>query len=322
MIVRSPTAVVATSGLVAVGMLVAFQARANGQLAARLGGGFSGGAQAALVSLLIGLVVVTVWVFVLPSQRRALARVSSMLALGGQARWQCLSGLGGAFLILTQSASVPSLGVAVFTVAVVAGQTGGSLAVDQIGLAPVGPAPVTARRAIASLVAVGAVVLSVAGRVGSAAFSPALLLMCVLAGIGVSGQSALNGRIGQAVGSSLVAAWLNFFVASVALALVVVALVFAGHPLEPLPSTWWMYLGGPLGLAFVAVVAAAVRVVNVLLVSLATVAGQVVGAVLLDALAPVPGQSLRAVTILAAVVTVLAVLMAMGPGLGRRPGPS
>jgi bacterial/archaeal transporter family-2 protein len=309
---RPASVLIATSALVVVGMLVAIQARANGDLAERLGGGFSGGAQTALVSFLIGLAVATMWVFAVPAQRRHLASLPAAVSRGALAPWHCLAGLGGAFLILSQSATVPSLGVAVFTVAVVAGQTGGSLAIDQFGLGPGSPSPVTRRRALAALVALGAVVLTVAGRSGPAGFSPAML-MCVAAGLAVSGQSALNGRIGQAVGSSMVAAWTNFAVASVALGLVVAALVAAGHPLVALPSTWWLYTGGPLGLAFVSVVAAAVRVVNVLLVSLATVAGQVVGAVLLDAFAPAPGQSLRVQTVVGTVVTVVAVVMAMEP---------
>jgi transporter family-2 protein len=308
---RSGSALVAASGLVVVGMLVAFQARANGGLADRLGGGFSGGAQAALVGFLVGLAVATVWVLVLPAQRRAVVAIPAELARGRLPWWHCAAGLGGAFLILTQSASVSRLGVAVFTVAVVAGQTGGSLAVDQVGLGPAGRQPVTLRRMLASIVAVGAVVLAVSGRFGSAGFSSVLLLLCIVAGVAVAGQSALNGRIGQAVGSPVVAAWLNFVVGSAGLAVTVAVLVAAGHPLSALPSTWWLYTGGPLGLAFVVVVAASVRVVGVLLVSLATVAGQVVGAVLLDAFAPASGQTLRATTLAGAVVTVLAVAMAM-----------
>ena len=316
---RPGSALAATAGSVLVGMLVAFQARANGELADRLGGGFSGGAQAALVNFLTGLALVTGWVLALSSQRRAVRAIPARLGRGGLGWWNSLAGLGGAFLILSQAASVPRLGVAVFTVAVVAGQTGGSLAVDQVGLGPAGRQPVTVRRAVAAVVAVGAVVLAVSGRLGSAGFSPVLALVCVAAGVAVSGQSALNGRVGQAVGSPVAAAWLNFVVGASALGVTVAGLAAAGHRLGTLPATWWLYTGGPAGLAFVAVVAAAVRAVGVLLVALATVAGQVVGAVALDAVAPASGQSLQASTLVGAVLTVLAVLVAMDLRAKGRP---
>jgi transporter family-2 protein len=300
----------AMAGLVVVGMLVALQARANGDLAQRLGGGFSGGAQAALVSFVVGLACATVAVLALPRQRRQLAALPAAIRSRALQPWEALSGLGGAFLIATQAATVPALGVAVFTVAVVAGQTGGGLVLDQYGFGPTGRVPLTRRRALASLIALGAVVLSVAGRSGPTGFSLALLV-CVAAGVAVSGQSALNGRIARAVDSPVVAAWTNFSVATVALGVLMALVVAAGHPWVGLPGNWWLYSGGPLGLVFVSVVAAAIRVVNVLVVGLATVAGQVVGALLLDAFAPVHGQTLQAVTVLGTLITLVAVALAV-----------
>lgn len=311
---RSGSAGVATAASFAVGALVALQARANSDLAVRLGGGFSGGAQAALVNFVVGGMVVSAWVLAVPAQRRALVALRASIAGGALTWWRCLAGVGAAFLILTQTGTVPTLGVAVFTVAVVGGQTIGSLVVDHTGIAPAGRQPLSARRVLASAAAVAAVVVAVSGRLGSAGFSLPLVGMCLAAGVAVAVQSALNGGVASAVDSAVAAAWLNFAVGAAALVVVVAALAGAGHGVPALPTRWWLYSGGPMGLAFVAVVAAAVRVVGVLLVSLATVAGQVVGAVLLDAFAPVAGQAVRPLTVVGAAATVVAVVVAVRSG--------
>jgi bacterial/archaeal transporter family-2 protein len=297
----------ALAAAVLVGAVVAVQARVNGDLAVRLGGGLRGGLSAALVQFVVGGVVVTAIALVVPSVRRGVASLPRSVATGRLTWWQCIGGLGGAFLILSQAASVPVLGVAVFTVAVVGGQTGSGLVVDGVGLGPAGPQPVTVRRVVASLVTVGAVVLAVSGRLGVAGFSVPLVLVRVLAGGAVSVQSALNGRVNVATGSALAAGWLNFATGGVALGIAVLAMVASGHRPEPLPSEWWLYTGGLMGLAFVTVVAAVVRVVGVLLVTLATVAGQLLGAMLLDWWFPVGGEGLAATTVVGTLVTLGAV---------------
>ena len=308
---------IAVAALFTVGALVAIQARTNGDLAVRLGGGLSGGAQAALVNFTVGLLVVTVWIALRRSERQRFGVMRRILADGTLPAWQCLAGLGGALLILSQAASVPTLGVAVFTVAVVAGQTGGSLGIDQLGLGPAGPAPVTPRRAFAAALTLAAVALSVLGRSGPSALSP-LLLFCIAGGVAVAVQSTYNGRNGKAIGSTVVATWLNFVAGTLGLLVVVLVLMGAGHPMCPLPGTWWLYAGGPMGVAFVSVVAASIRVVSVLLVSLATVAGQVLGALVLDAFFPVAGQGLHLITIFGTELPIVAVLIAASEPLNRR----
>ena len=301
----------ASAAAFAVGALVALQARFNGDLARDLGGGFTGGAVAALLNFVVGFAVLSVWVGAAPAQRRALAGLPGQARSGRLLWWQYLGGLGGTFLILSQSISVPTVGVAVFTVAVVGGQTVSGLVVDRYGLGPAGRQPVTSARVAAALIAVGAVVLAVSGRLGSASFSLGLILLCAAAGCAVSVQSALNGQVGRAAGSPIVAAWLNFAIGVVVLLVVVGAALGAGQRVQSPPANWWLFTGGLFGVAFVSVVVAAVRTVGVLVVTLATVAGQVCGAVLLDAFAPVAGQELQLVTVLGAAATVGAVLLAV-----------
>jgi bacterial/archaeal transporter family-2 protein len=313
MVVSGSARLLGTAAAVAVGGAVAVQARVNGTLAERLGGGFTGGTQAALANMLTGLTVATVIVLTVPVHRHAVARLRS----DGLPPWQHLGGLGGAFLVTVQAASVPLLGVAVFTVCVVAGQTGSGLLVDRAGLGPGGVQPVTVRRVVAAAVALGAVVLAVSGRLGAAGVSLLPVAACVAAGAAVSVQSALNGLVGRATGTALAAAWLNFVVGTLVVVGLVAALLVGGHPLVAPPGSAWLYVGGPLGLLFVAVVAAVVPVIGVLLVTLATVAGQVVGALVLDAVAPSAGDQLTARTVLGAAFTVVAVVIGSSRGPAR-----
>jgi bacterial/archaeal transporter family-2 protein len=303
---------VASGAALAVGALVAVQARVNGNLAEHLGGGSRGGVQAALVSFLVGLALATVAVVCFRRLRAAVASVVPAVRAGDLRWWQCAGGLCGALLIVSQAGTVPVLGVAVFTVSVVAGQTGAGLLVDWAGLGPGGPQPVTGRRLVAAVLAMAAVAVSVSGRLGSTGLSVPLVLLCVVGGAAVSLQTALNGQVGRVSGAALAAAWLSFLVGAVALAVLVAALGYW----HPLPGQLVLYTGGPMGLVFVAVCAAVVPVTGVLVATLATVSGQVLGAVLLDALAPVPGTSLQTVTVLGAAMTLVAVVVGSGV---RRP---
>jgi transporter family-2 protein len=228
--------------------------------------------------------------------------------------WTLLGGLGGATLIASQSLTVPLLGVALFTVAVVAGQTGSSLGVDRSGLAPGGKRPVTATRAAGALLATVAVVVAVEPWSDTGAVAAWALGLAVLAGVLVSGQQAVNGRVSVASGSPLAAAWINFAVGTLALG---VAAAFRTGSQGSLPwDQWWLLLGGPIGALYVVVTAAIVRILGVLMLSLTLIAGQLVGAVALDAFAP-SGRDLTTATYVGAVLTLLAVVLASSRGSGR-----
>ena len=97
------------------GGLVAVQQRLNGQLGTDLDDALL----AAVVSFGSGLVVVAAVVAARPAARRALPALRSVPL------WTRLGGLGGAALVAVGAASVPVIGVALFTVALVAGQTAG-----------------------------------------------------------------------------------------------------------------------------------------------------------------------------------------------------
>ncbi|MEU2698771.1 DMT family transporter [Micromonospora aurantiaca] len=296
------------------GVMVAVQSRINGELGVRLADGID----AAVVSFGVGLLILLVLVPATPGGRRGLAALRGALRSGALRPWQCLGGVCGAFLVATQGLTIGALGVAVFTVAVVAGQSGSSLLVDRAGIGPAGRQPVTPNRLIGAVLTVLAVLLAVGDRLGDP-HALALALLPLAAGVGIAWQQAVNGRVRAAAGSAMTATLVNFTVGTAALLVTfAVDLAVRGRPAGAFPDEPWLYLGGPLGIVFIALAAALVRFTGVLLLGLATIAGQIVGAVLLDLLLPTAASHPGLDTLLGAALTMVAVLVAaFGPT--RRP---
>lgn len=139
----------------------------------------------------------------------------------------------------------------------------------------------------------------------------ALALLPLLAGVAVAWQQAVNGWVRVVTESTLTATLINFTAGTaVLLVAFLVSLALRGLPPGELPNDLWLYLGGPIGVTFIAVAAAVVRLTGVLLLGLATVAGQVVGAVLLDVLMPSAASHPDPTTLLGAVLTLVAVAVA------------
>ena len=81
------------------------------------------------------------------------------------ARWKLLAGaLGGSFVAI-QTQIVPLIGVAIYSVASIAGQTAMSLIVDRIGLTGGGKKLISPRRVLAAVLTVLAVLVSVWDRI-------------------------------------------------------------------------------------------------------------------------------------------------------------
>lgn len=297
------------AGAVGIGVAVAVQARINGELGQRIDDGLL----AALLSFLGGLLLLALVVATRRRMRRGLGRVLAAVRDRRLRPYQLLGGICGAFLVLSQGLTVATIGVAVFTVAVVAGQTASALLVDWAGVGPGGPQALSVRRVGGAVLALVAVVLAVSDRIGaSQALWPALLP--ALSGVGTAWQQAVNGRVGAAArddGGALTgmvpAALINFVVGALALVLVsAVEIALRGLP-RPLPTQPWLYLGGPLGVLFIGTAAVIVPITGVLLLGLGTVAGQLVGAVLLDLFLPTSDDHLTATTLIGTALTLVAV---------------
>jgi transporter family-2 protein len=341
----SRTVLLGILATIAIGAVLAAQSRINGELGRRLGDGIL----AALISFGTGLVVLTVLVAFTPNARRGvrvlLATIREPHAAGSDPDrtrretlrwWQCLGGVCGAFLVVTQATTVGVVGVAVFTVAVVAGQTTSSLVVDRLGVGPAGRQRVTANRVVGAAVALVAVALTVSEQL-RAPSSLALALLPALGGVGTAWQQAVNGRVAAAARSgatdnrrasdpasrtpngatgALVAALVNFAVGTLALLVAAgVDVALRGLP-DALPSQPVLYLGGVGGVLFIATSAFLVRYTGVLLLGLGAVAGQVIGALVLDAALPVSTAELTTLTIVGALLTLVAVTIAALPRRG------
>jgi transporter family-2 protein len=297
----------------AVGALTAVQARINGQLAVELGNGL----EAAVWSFGSGLVVLTVLAVAVPSIRTGVARIPRAVRSGELAWWQALGGILGGFFVGVQTAAVPVLGVAVFTVAVVAGQSSNSLVVDRIGLGPAGKQPFTRPRIISALIAVVAVTVAVSNRFVSGDFAVLPVVMAFVAGLAIAVQQAINGRAARAARNPMSATFYNFVFGTVALgaAFGLTWAISGKGPTDLPPGPWWLYLGGVIGVVFIAIASWAVPIVGVLQFAVVTIAGQLTGALLLDVIAPTAGTDLAPNLVLGVLLAFVAVAVA---ARGRR----
>jgi transporter family-2 protein len=294
---------------------VALQSRINGELGRRLDDGFA----AAAISFGSGLVILLIALAVAPAGRRGLARVVQALR-GRELRWWYVcGGAAGSFLVLSQGLVAAVLGVALFTVSVVAGQTVSGLVLDRIGLGPGGRRPLTPARVIGAVVALLAVLWAVSAQLGGS-LPLWMMLLPLIAGLGMGWQQAVNGQVRVLAASALTATFINFLVGTIVLVvLMLIHFAFVGLP-EPLPADPWLYLGGAIGCVFIAANALLVRITGVLLLGLATVAGQLVAALLLDLLLPSSAAGVPFSTVGGTVLAVVAVGIASVRWGRRRTG--
>jgi transporter family-2 protein len=103
--------------------MVALQTRINGEFGLALGNG----TLAALISFSSGLVLVAGVTLSFRRGRQGIANVRRALASKELPWWAILGGVGGAFLVLSQGLGAGVLGVALFSIAVVTGQTLGAV---------------------------------------------------------------------------------------------------------------------------------------------------------------------------------------------------
>lgn len=301
------------------GVAVALQSRINGEFSQRLGDGFV----AAAISFGSGLVILAIAVPFWRPGRRGIGQVVTALRTRSIPWWYVVGGAGGALFVLTQSLVVGLVGVALFTVGVVAGQATSSLLVDRSGLGTMGAKPVTWQRLLGAVLAVVAVALAASSELrGDLPFW--VLLAPFVAGAGVGGQAAVNGQVRAVAGSAFTATLGNFLVGTgLLLVATVIHTAVVGWPAH-FPSEPWLYLGGAVGCAFIGAQAVIVRLTGVLLMALAVLSGQLITAVVFDLVVPVQAHGIAPLTIVGAALTLAAVLIAAAPDrrrpqVGRRP---
>ncbi|MCM3659640.1 DMT family transporter [Georgenia satyanarayanai] len=294
----------------AIGAVVPVQSRINGELGAQL----EDPVLAAAMSFGGGLVVMVAVALVLPRVRRGVLRLPGAVRRRELPPAYLLAGTIGALLVLTQSAVVAVVGVAVFTVAVVAGQTLSGLLTDAVGFAQdLRRRPTPQRLVGAGLVLVAVALAASSSFTGDRPWQELLLpaLLPLVAGLLTGFQHAANARVGAVGGSPLTATVANFVAGSVAL--VVAALVRGRGLPDELPREWWLYTGGLYGIVFIAGSAAIVPRTGVLVLGLGSIAGQLIGSLALDLLAPVAGSAVSPTTVAGTLLALVAISLASFP---------
>jgi transporter family-2 protein len=311
---------------VGAGLAIPVQGRINGALGTRLDDGIA----AAVVSFSTGLVVMVLISLLLPRGRAGLARILPAVRSRAFPRIYVLAGGIGALFVFAQSFTVGILGVALFTVATVTGQTVSGLLVDKLGIGPAGRKQVTAIRVIGCLLTIAAVAWAVSPRFAAAGGAPGMaadggagpggpaallvpLLLPVAAGFLMSFQQAMNGTATVHYGTPIAATLVNFIAGSVVLWTAYAVKVSVAGPGNPLPAEWWYYLGGPMGCVFIGLGALLVRSLGVLVTGLGMIAGQLLGSLALDVVLPTPGTIVAPATVLGTVLTLAAIILATLP---------
>ena len=288
------------------GAMIALQARANGELSHRLDNGL----QAALVSFSSGLLIILIITPFSPHIKEGIRNLRGAVTRKEIARWKLFAGtLGGSFVAI-QTQVVPLIGVAIFSVASIAGQTAMSLVVDRIGLTGGGKKLISPRRVIAAVLTVFAVLVSVWDRIDANNLSLlAVTAGCVAGGV-VGVQRALNGQINEHSHQSFATSLLNFITGTSFLVLVIFAGVALGiTDLSPLPTgPWWIYTGGVIGVVYIAFTSTIVQHLGVLTFTLFSVGGQLAASLVIDLVSPTDGVSVSAYLVTGLAMTYVGVI--------------
>jgi transporter family-2 protein len=254
------------------------QAGISGQLAHELNDGI----MAALISN-IGGTIFTGLFLLNPEVRKKGKKLFKDVISGKFAKWQLLGGVAGAIYISTASSTVSIIGTGLFTVILVASQNMSGIVVDRFGLSSGFRKKITPKRALAAVIGIAAVLLSVTDFQGKILWIP--IVAVVLAGLAVTVQFALNGRVTKA-SNSQVSAFLNFPMSMITVCITLIVMNLFGKEWNTWPNQWWLYTAGFLGAVVVFLAAATIRTLGVLLFGLASVAGQLITSIALDVILP------------------------------------
>jgi len=297
------------------GLAIPVQGRINGALGARLNDGIA----AAAVSFSTGLLVMIIISLVVPRGRAGLATILPAVRQRAFPRIYVVAGAIGALFVFAQSFTVGILGVALFTVATVTGQTVSGLLVDRLGIGPAGKKSVTGIRIIGCILTIAAVAWAVSPRFSSGGSGDGAaglllpLLLPVAAGFLMSFQQAMNGTATLHYGTPIAATLVNFVAGCIVLWIALAVKVAVAGPANPLPAEWWYYLGGPMGCVFIGLGALLVRSLGVLVTGLGMIAGQLLGSLALDLVFPAPGTIVAPATVLGTLLTLAAIILATLP---------
>jgi transporter family-2 protein len=288
-----------------VGALTSVQGRANGQLAIDIHNALG----AAIISNIVGWAILWVMLLGRKAERSGFKELVRAVRVGELRWWILLAGMGGSLYVSMQSIAVPQIGVAIFTICIVGGQTLSSLLVDKIGFSTRGRQHITLPRVFTAVMTLIAVMVAVYPDLGRSNFRIITVVLSVVAGIFGSFQFAMNSQINHVTNRPIVTTWLNFFVGTVFIATAVAVDFAKGGSIGSLPHNAWVYIGGPCGVIFIAVASKVVKTMGVLNFVLLSVTGQLVGALLLDWLIPTQKGGLNGYLVTGTAITLASIAL-------------
>jgi len=289
------------------GLLIALQARANGELSHRMGNSI----EAALVSFGSGLLIISLISLFTPAIRNGMKNLKGAVNRKEIPVWTLFAGMLGGSFVAVQTQIVPIIGVAIYSVASIAGQTAASLIVDRIGLTGGGKKQITGRRVAAAAITVLAVLVSVLDRIEAQNLSLYAVVFGCFAGAIVGVQRALNGQINESTHQSFATSWLNFIMGTTFLFIfLAIGVLINRTEIVALPSgPLWIYTGGVIGVIYIAFTSTIVQHLGVLTFTLISVGGQLVGSLLIDLYSPTQGVQISSYLVTGIVMTYLGVLV-------------
>jgi transporter family-2 protein len=296
------------------GLMIALQARANGELSHRIGNPI----EAALVSFGSGLVIISTISLFNPAIRQGMRNLRSAVSRKEIPVFTLFAGMLGGSFVAVQTQIVPIVGVAIYSVASIAGQTAASLIVDRIGLTGGGKKEITGKRVAAAGVTVLAVLVSVLDRIDARNLSLWAVVFGCFAGSIVGVQRALNGQINESTNQSFATSLLNFIMGTTFLVIFLgIGMLINRADVVALPAgPWWIYTGGTIGVIYIAFTSTIVQHLGVLTFTLISVGGQLVGSLLIDLYSPTDGVQVSAYLVTGIVMTYLGVVVG---GVGNLP---
>lgn len=278
-------------GLV-IGIGLPMQTSINSRLRSALGSPFL----ASLVSFSIGTVFLAV--MTLMDQHSLLI---GMPLIRTQPFWLWLGGLLGVIYLTGNIMLFPKLGSVQTVIFPVLGQILAGLLIDDLGLFYSPVSRLTVVRGLGALLVIAGVTITVAGNgwlerlTGQAGLETVAeetpraahlmlwRLFGIFAGVLSATQTAVNGHLGEVLGSKIQAAYVSFLVGTVTLIVIVLVLrppltFQRNHGKSP----WWMWIGGLLGALFVLGNVYLVPVIGTGFAVIIVLIGLMIGSLLID----------------------------------------
>ena len=288
------------------GILIAAQSRVNGGLSAALGNS----TEAAVYSFGSGFLLLNIIALANPKVRHGIRRIVTGVKSGELPAWRLSAGIMGGIFVAIQTFTVPIIGVALLSVVMIAGQTLASLIVDRIGITGGGKQPITLRRVLAAAITIFAVLVAVWEEIQLANISPAPIIIVFVGGFMIGVQRALNGQINDVSGQSFSTTWLNFFMGTSTLVILLIINTARGEEIVGLPtSPWWIYWGGTIGVLYIASSSVIVAKIGVLSFTLFATGGQLIGSLIFDLIAPPEDVTIGINLVLGILITYIGVLV-------------